>query len=89
MRLLLVLALLALPGYGKKELTWAPAIVESSSSRVMNSGSSTGNFAEATLTSVRQSIYLDAGAWLYHVTQVVTAGHTLRLREGMRVEVAE
>ncbi len=89
MRLLLVLALLAVPASAKKELKWASAIVESSSSQLFNNGSSPGGFAEATLQSVRESIYLDAGAWLYHVTQIVTRGGTLRLRDGAKVEVAE
>jgi hypothetical protein len=89
MRLILVLALLAVPGYGKKELTWVPAVVESSASQLFNNGSSPGGATEPTLQAVRESIYLDAGAWLYHVTQIVTRGGTLRLREGAKVEVAE
>jgi len=89
MRLLLLLVLLAVPANAKKDLKWVPAVVESSSSQLFNNGSSPRGFAEATLQSVRESIYLDAGAWLYHVTQVVTRGATLRLREGARVEVAE
>uniref|UniRef100_Q028H8 MSHA biogenesis protein MshK n=1 Tax=Solibacter usitatus (strain Ellin6076) TaxID=234267 RepID=Q028H8_SOLUE len=89
MRLLLLLALLAAPANAKKELKWVPALVESSSRQLYNGGSSPGTFAEATLQSVRESIYLDAGAWLYHVTQIVTTAGTLRLRDGARVEVAE
>ena len=89
MRLLLLLALLAAPAHAKKELKWVPAVVESSSRQLFNNGSSPGTFAEATLQSVRESIYLDAGAWLYHVTQIVTTAGTLSLREGARVDVAE
>jgi hypothetical protein len=89
MRLLLLLALLAVPAYAKKDLKWVPAVVESSSSQLLNTASSPMGYAEATLQSVRESIYLDAGAWLYHVTQIVTRGATLRLREGAKVEVAE
>jgi hypothetical protein len=89
MRLLLLLVLLTVPAYAKKELKWAPAIVESSSSQLFNNGSSSAGTTEPTLQSVRESIYLDAGAWLYHVTQIVTRAGTLRLREGAKVEVAE
>ena len=90
MKLLLVSVLLALPAAAKKELTWHPAIVESSFRQTSNGlivpyerVSAMGDI------SVRESIYLDAGEWLYHVSQIVHLKGTLNLRDGARVEVAE
>jgi hypothetical protein len=40
------------------------------------------------LTPVRESIYIDAGEWLYHVSQMVTYRGMANLREGDRIEVA-
>jgi hypothetical protein len=88
MRLLLLLVVLAVPADAKKDLKWVPAVVESSSSQRVHSSASEP-YGGATPSTVRESLYLDAGAWLYHVTQYGTAGHTLHLREGARVEVAE
>jgi hypothetical protein len=89
MKLFLVLALLALPVLAKKDLTWNAAVVESSSRQLYNGAGSSGIYSDATQQSVRESIYLDAGEWLYHVTQIVTTRGTLNLPDGARVEVAE
>src|ERR1039458_4733449 len=40
------------------------------------------------LTPVRESIYIDAGEWQYHVSQTVTSRRIANLREGDRIEVA-
>src|ERR1035437_3696965 len=37
---------------------------------------------------VRESIYIDTGEWLYHVSQLVTTRGMANLREGDKVEVA-
>jgi hypothetical protein len=76
MKLLLVLAALVLPAVAKKDLTWHPAVVESS-------------FRQAYGGAIHESIYLDAGEWLYNVTQIVNPRGTLSLRDGARVEIAE
>jgi hypothetical protein len=88
MKVMMVLCVLVWPCAAKKELTWTPAVVESSSRKLYSGGSVSGS-TEPTLQSIRESIYLDAGAWLYHVTQIVTARGALNLPDGARVEVAE
>jgi hypothetical protein len=40
------------------------------------------------LTPVRESIYIDAGEWRYHVSQMVTHRGMANLLEGDRIEVA-
>src|ERR1039457_7027745 len=40
------------------------------------------------VTPVRESIYIDTGEWLYHVSQLVTTRGMANLREGDKVEVA-
>jgi hypothetical protein len=77
MKLLLLAALVVVvPGAATKDLTWAPAVIESS-------------FRQADGGAVRESIYIDAGEWLYHVVQIVNRRGTLNLVDGARVEVAE
>lgn len=89
MRLLVVL-LFALPlAAGKMPLTWTQAVVESSIRHAhygevyhepaVRSGRS--------LTPIRESIYIDAGEWLYHVSHTATR-RVANLQEGDRVEVA-
>jgi hypothetical protein len=88
MKLLFALCLLAFPAAAKKDLVWTPAVIESSF-RTSSDGHILNN-RPSTLadTSVRESIYIDAGDWLYHVTQTVHAKGTLNFRDGTHVEVA-
>jgi hypothetical protein len=90
MKLFVVLTL-ALPlAAGKTPLTWTQAVVESSLQQA--------HYGEVyhepavcykrSLTPVRESIYIDAGEWQYHVSQTVTKRRVANLREGDRVEVA-
>src|SRR5450759_2676763 len=37
---------------------------------------------------VRESIYIDAGEWLYHVSQIVTYRGMAHVHEGDKIEVA-
>ena len=87
---LLVILLLALPLFAARtSQTWTQAVVES-------------NFRQAhygevyhepavryrrSVTPVRESIYIDAGEWLYHVSHTATR-RVANLQEGDRVEVA-
>src|ERR1039457_2198703 len=90
MKLFVVLTL-ALPlAAGKTPLAWTQAVVES--------GLGQAHYGEAShepalchkrsLTPVRESIYIDAGEWQYHVSQMVTQRRTANLREGDRIDVA-
>src|ERR1035441_4814974 len=88
---LFVMLILALPlSAGKNSPMWTRAVVESSF-RQANYGevyheppvrSRVGN------TPMRESIYIDAGEWLYHVSQIVTTRGMANLREGDKVEIA-
>ena len=74
---------------GKKERVWTEAKVEQCLHEVRNRPA----FEPLRPTpendvTVHESIYVDAGEWLYHVTREVTARGVLRLREGARIEVA-
>ena len=87
---LLVILLLALPLFAARtSQTWTQAVVES-------------NFRQAhygevyhepavryrhSVTPVRESIYIDAGEWLYHVSRPTTR-RMANLREGDKIEVA-
>ena len=90
MKLLVVLTL-ALPlAAGKTPLTWTQAVVESSLSQA-HYGELYHEPAvcyKRSLTPVRESIYIDAGEWRYHVSQMVTNRQMASLREGDRIEVA-
>ena len=89
-KLLLVFCLFALPASAKKDLVWAPAVIESSFREIYNGSSYipyTPGGAVADVA-VRESIYIDAGEWLYHVVQIVHQKGMLRLPDGARVEVA-
>jgi hypothetical protein len=90
MRLFVILAL-ALPlTAAKGPLMWTDAVVESSF-HIDHYGEvyrTPPNHTMLNDTPVRESIYIDAGEWLYHVTQIVTQRGTARLREGDRIEVA-
>src|ERR1017187_7345017 len=88
---LFVVLILALPlAAGKTPLTWTQAVVESSLPQA--------HYGEVyhepalcykrSLTPVRESIYIDAGEWQYHVSQMVTHRRTANLREGDRIVVA-
>ena len=90
MKLFVVLTL-ALPlAAGRIPLTWTQAVVET--------GLQQAHYGELyhepavcykrSLTPVRESIYIDAGEWQYHVSQMVTHRRTANLREGDRIEVA-
>jgi hypothetical protein len=80
MKLLLALCMLALPANAWKDRAWTPAVVESTFR-------TTDNGALAN-TPVQESIYIDAGEWLYHVVQTVHQYGTLHLRDGTRIEIA-
>ena len=88
---LLVILLLALPlAAGNIPLTWTQAVVESSF-RVAHYGEvyhEPAVRARRSLTPVRESIYIDAGEWQYHVSQTVTNRRIANLREGDRIDVA-
>ncbi len=90
MKLFVVLTL-ALPlAAGKTPLTWTQAVVESSL-RQAHYGELYHEPAvcyKRSLTPVRESIYIDAGEWQYHVSQMVTNRRVVNLREGDRIEVA-
>jgi hypothetical protein len=80
MKLLLALCLLALPASAWKDRAWTRAVVESSFR--------TDNDALANIRAVHESIYIDAGEWLYHVAQTVHVYGALNLRDGTRIEIA-
>ena len=80
MKLLFALCLLAFPAATWKDRVWTPAIVESTF-RTADRGA----LAD---TPVRESIYIDAGEWLYHVAQTVHLLGALNLREGARIDIA-
>ena len=88
---LFVMLILALPlAAGKTPLTWTQAVVESSL-RQAHYGEVYHEPAlcyKRSLTPVRESIYIDAGEWQYHVSQMVTYRRMANLREGDRIEVA-
>jgi len=88
---LLVTLALALPlGAAKKDLVWVAATVESIAQQVNGSpGVPYDQRAAFRGEMVMESIYLDAGEWLYHVTRVTNPQSRLKLREGGRIEVAE
>ena len=87
----LVMPLIALPlAAGNKPLTWTEAVVESSF-RQTNYGEVYREpevLGRPRNTPARESIYIDAGEWLYHVSQIVTTRGMANLREGDRIEVA-
>ena len=89
---MLILGLfLALPlAAGKTPLAWTQAVVESSL-RQAHYGEVYHEPAvcyKRSLTPVRESIYIDAGEWQYHVSQMVTYRRMANLREGDRIDVA-
>ena len=88
---LLVILILALPlSAGNTPLTWTQAVVESSF-RVAHYGEVYHEppvRAGVSSTPVRESIYIDAGPWLYHVSQIVTTRGMANLHEGDKIEVA-
>ena len=90
MKLFVVLTL-ALPlAAGKTPLAWTQAVVESSL-RQAHYGELYHEPAvcyKRSLTPVRESIYIDAGEWQYHVSQTVTNRRIANLREGDRIDVA-
>src|ERR1017187_4098369 len=90
--LLLVILLLALPlAAASVPLTWTRGVVESSF-RQAHYGEVYHEpppvRSRVGVTPVRESIYIDAGEWLYHVSQLVTTRGMANLREGDKVEVA-
>jgi len=87
---LCLLILLALPlTAAKKPLTWEHAVIESII-RVNTDGGiyTPPNSTSANDQSIRESIYVDAGEWLYQVARVVTARGVLPAREGSKIDVA-
>ena len=88
MKLLLALILLALPLTARKELKWTTAVVESCTHERFN-GDGIGAYGVGIPQSFRESIYLDAGDWLYHAVQFVNYNGLLNLRENAVIEVAE
>jgi hypothetical protein len=89
--LLLVILLLALPlAAASVPLTWTRGVVESSF-RQAHYGEVYHEppvRSRVGVTPVRESIYIDTGEWLYHVSQIVTTRGMANLREGDEVEVA-
>ena len=85
---LFLLILLALPlAAAKKPLTWEHAVIESIFRTVTN-GSTYAPAMDANGQSVRESIYVDAGEWLYQVSRVVTPRGVLPVRDGAKIDVA-
>jgi hypothetical protein len=89
-KLVFVLCLLALPAAAKKDLVWTPAIIESSFREAYNGHTYVPYTFQPSISnvSVRESIYIDAGEWLYHVIQIVHSNGLLKLSDGARVEIA-
>ena len=88
--LICVVAMLAPLWAAKKVLTWEPAKVESSFHQVLN-GAVYIPYNRARLevtTAVHESIYIDAGEWLYKVTREVTPRAILQLPDETKIEVA-
>ena len=89
--LLFVILLLALPlAAASVPLTWTRGVVESSF-RQAHYGEVYHEppvRSRVGVTPVRESIYIDTGEWLYHVSQIVTTRGMANLREGDKVEVA-
>lgn len=85
----LVLAQASL-GAAKKVLIWEPAKVESTFYQVRY-GAHYVSYDPSRVTnetSVHESIYIDAGEWLYHVSLNVTPRGILRLPDETKLEVA-
>jgi hypothetical protein len=87
----LVVLLLALPLFaGKTPLAWTQAVVDS--------GIRMAQYGEVyqqppvlfrrSVAPVRESIYIDAGEWLYHVSRNVTTRGMANLHEGDKIEIA-
>jgi len=90
-KLLILTLLVLLPlSAKKKELVWEHAVIESNL-RQLDRGPMApfDGRLDAYTATVRESIYIDAGEWLYHVTRTVTTRGTLNLRDGAKVDVAE
>ena len=87
--LLLVILLLALPlAAASVPLTWTRGVVESSFRQAHYGEVYHEPPVRSRVTPVRESIYIDTGEWLYHVSQIVTTRGMANLREGDKVEVA-
>src|ERR1017187_3948004 len=88
---LFVVLILALPlAAGKTPLTWTQEVVESSL-RQAHYGEvyhQPAGWHKRSLTPARASIFIDAGEWQYHVSQMVTYRRMASLREGDRIDVA-
>lgn len=89
---LLILILLALAplSAGKKDLVWEHAVVESNFRQLDHGAPMPFDGRQgAYVATVHESIYIDAGEWLYHVTRTVTSRTTFDLRDGAKIDVAQ
>jgi hypothetical protein len=89
-KLAFALFLVSLPAAAKKDLVWTPAVVESTFRESFDGRDYRPYVAVGPMAniSVRESIYIDAGEWLYHVTQTVHSNGMLNFHDGARIEVA-
>ena len=87
MRLLCLCVLLAgAAAAAKKERVWVPAVVEETFLHANGAVYVPGSGPSP--RTVKESIYVDAGEWLYNVARVVLARSALNLQPGARIEVA-
>ncbi len=90
MKLVILTLLVLLPLYPKKKgLVWQQAVIESNLQQLDRRDVMPFDPLIANAATVHESIYIDAGEWLYHVTRTVTARGTLNLRDGAKIDVAE
>lgn len=88
MRLVWICVLLAgVAAAAKKERVWVPAVVDQTFLHVNGAAYVPGTGPSP--RTVKESIYVDAGEWLFNVSRVVLLQGALNLREGARIEVAE
>ena len=91
MRILIYFVVALAPMWaGKKALSWEPAKVESSFYQMHHGARFVPYNPDlgTNTASVHESIYIDAGEWLYHVSREVTPRGILRLADQTRIEVA-
>jgi hypothetical protein len=89
-KLLILTLLVVLPLYPKKKgLVWEQAVIESNLRQFDRRDAMPFDPLIANAATVHESIYIDAGEWLYHVTRTVTMRGALNLRDGSKIDVAE
>ncbi len=90
MKLLILTLLVLLPLFPKKKgLAWEHAVIESNLKQLDRRDAMPFDPLIANAATVHESVYIDAGEWLYHVTRTVTTRGTLNLPDGAKLDVAE